>query len=246
MDLSGERVSNGANNLQMVPYSENKKVCLHCKREFNFAKSLGGHIKMHMRRQKRSNFTRVMGEKSSKTRGSGPYREAAHTRNNQVSDDEIVDLSKSLVGSGWNVHRRRSFKLGSGDEILDLCKSLADSGWKVQKKRSSNDVRNKRVVIELDSSDDDCIESDIEDDCYNTALWEKLRRHDFTSTVHKSCFTKTSELMCKECKKYFKTYCDVFQHVLENAPINNDVQEVHQVVDEVGEVEIGKTKGKKN
>ncbi|WVY95103.1 hypothetical protein V8G54_034191 [Vigna mungo] len=79
MDLSGKRVSvsgegsssnggAGGSNLQLVPYSENKKVCPFCQRGFKCGKSLGGHIKMHKKSRRTFKFTH---KKKSNRRGLG-------------------------------------------------------------------------------------------------------------------------------------------------------------------------------
>jgi len=148
MDLSGKRVSGegssnsggaGGSNLQLVPYSENKKVCPFCQREFKCGKSLGGHIKVHKKSRRTSKFTH---KKKSNQRGFGSS--SALTRPtvvNGVRGGEIVAPLRIVENgaSGAAVTTLRTLENGasgaeaplridesgaSGAEIYDMSTSL--------------------------------------------------------------------------------------------------------------------------
>ncbi|KAK7333769.1 hypothetical protein VNO80_30546 [Phaseolus coccineus] len=194
MDLSGKRVSGegsssnggaGASNLQLVPYSENKKVCPSCQREFKCGKSLGGHIKVHKKSRRTCKFTH---KKKSNRRGFGsslaltcPTVVNEDVRGGEIvaplrivengasgaavtplrilqngANDAEAPLRINEIGAGDAEAPLRIDETGaSGAEIHDMSMSLVGCGWKTKGRRGSNEETNQVMIVNHSSYSDD-------------------------------------------------------------------------------------------
>ncbi|KAG2394617.1 hypothetical protein LR48_Vigan10g069600 [Vigna angularis] len=269
MDLSGKRISvsgegsssnggAGGSNLQLVPYSENKKVCPFCQREFKCGKSLGGHIKVHKKSRRTLKFTH---KKKSNRRGIGSSSALTiPTPLNVVRVCEIVAPLRIVENgaSGAAVTTLRILANGasgveeplridetgaSGGEIHDMSMSLVGCGWKTKGRRGSNEETEKLMRANHYSySDDEYEECDVEDSCDeddydNIKLRKWLRSRGYGTGAHKICWTKRM-LMCKVCNQYFRTLSGVISHVDECALTNSEVEMEREGSEENGRLEV--------
>ncbi|CAJ1965458.1 unnamed protein product [Sphenostylis stenocarpa] len=258
MDLSGKRVSGegssssggaGASNLQLVPYSENKKVCRFCQREFKCGRSLGGHIKVHNKSRRTIKFTH---KKKSNRRGFGSSSTPASLRvENGASGAapvRIVERGAEITEPAMIDNRE------TGAQIHDVSMSLLGCGWRTKRRRGSNEETNHTIIVNHSYSQDEYVECDVEDSCDeddydNIKLRKWLRGRGYATGAHKICWTRRM-LMCKVCNQYFRNLSGVITHVDECALSNSEMEmenvrneEVDQVDGEAGEQQEGNGEG---